>query len=52
MKKYNLEYTANGKTIVLKDVTLQEAQEFINRLKKENESSLQLRQIKKDEEER
>lgn len=51
--KYNLEYTVNGRKVELRDITMQQAEEFIKGLPKENESSLILRQIKEiDEEER
>lgn len=53
MKKYNLEYVVNDRRIELRDITMEEAEEFIKGLPKENESSLRLRQIKEfDEEER
>ena len=49
MNKYNLEYIVNGRKVELRDITMEQAEEFIKRLPVENESSLQLRQIKKDE---
>lgn len=52
MKKYNLEYEANGKRTELKNITMQEAESFIRNLEKEHESSLHLKQINDDEEER
>ena len=49
MNKYNLEYVANGRKVELKDITMEQAEEFIKSLSEERESALHLRQIKKDE---
>lgn len=52
MKKYNLEYCANGEIIKMKNITMAQAEEFIKGLPTVNESSLILKEIKDKEEER
>ena len=53
MKKYNLEYFANGQIIKMKNITMAQAEEFIKGLPSVNESSLILKEVKEiDEEER
>ena len=53
MKKYNLTYTANGKTIQKNNITKEQVTAFIDTLPNQNESSLRVTEIKdRDEEER
>lgn len=53
MKKYNLEYSANGQIIKMKNITMEQAENFIKGLPSVNESSLILKEVKEiDEEER
>ena len=52
MNKYNLEYETNGKTIKKQNLTKEQVQEFINQLKRENESSLRVKQVKEVDDER
>ena len=47
--KYNFEYEVNGKKTILKNVTLKQINEFIKKLKKEKESSMQFKRIKDEE---
>lgn len=49
MIKYNFEYEANGEKIELKDVTLEEINEFIKKLKAEKESSIKFKRIEEKE---
>ena len=51
MKKYNLEYSANGQIIKMKNITMEQAEEFIKGLPIVNESSLILKEIKEIEKE-
>ena len=52
MKKYNLEYSANGQIIKMKNITMEQAENFIKGLPTVNKSSLILKEIKDKEEER
>ena len=51
MKKYNLEYSANGQIIKMKNITMEQAEEFIKGLSAVNDSSLILKEVKEIEEE-
>lgn len=48
--KYDFEYEVNGKKVIMKDVTLEEINLFVSKLKTEKESSIQFK--KTDFEER
>lgn len=52
MTKYNLEYEANGKKTELKKISREELQEFLNKLKKEKESSLRVKKVDEEDRER
>ena len=52
MNKYNLVYESNGKKVELRDITIEQAKEFIENLPKEKENSLQLKKNKNEGEER
>lgn len=43
--KYNIEYKANGKIIEKKNLTREEAREFIDSLEVENESELKVKRV-------
>ena len=45
MIKYNFEYEANGKKIELKNVTLEEINEFVKTLKAEKDSSIKFKRV-------
>lgn len=51
MKKYNLEYSANGQIIKMKNITMEQAENFIKGLPNTSESSLILKEVKEIEEE-
>jgi len=53
VKRYNVDYKAGKKIIVLKNIDEKQLNEFLNTLEKEENSSLNVKQIKEiDEEER
>lgn len=43
--KYDFEYEANGKKTELKNVTLEEINEFIKKLKAEKESGMKFKRV-------
>jgi hypothetical protein len=46
--KYNITYTANGKIIEKKNLTREEAREFIDSLEVEDESELKVKRVDDD----
>ena len=51
MKYYNVTYSTKGKITTLTNINEQELQQFLNSLQREEESSLDVKQIKQREEE-
>ena len=50
--KYNIRYKTNGEIIEKKKMTWEEVQEFIDGLERQNESKLEVKRIKSEEQER
>ena len=50
--KYNISYEADGKRVELKNITPKQMQEFLEKLERQDESSLHIKRVDDREEER